>query len=280
VNAVGSHYFDVVGMTLRSGRAFTATDGVEAERVAIVSETLARQIWPDRTAIGQRIRTGADMNSGDEPAVWRTIVGVVSDTRETHRDTDYKDVFLPALQTGTRFASVLGKPGARLREWHESVRAIAIELNPHVDIGVPDPLADGARKELARPRFLMSVLTGIAALAVAIALIGIYGVTAYAVEQRRREIAVRSALGASPLALVGLFVAEGGRVVGLGVVAGMLGAVWLGRVLQNQVYGVAPSDSATLATAAAIVAAGCLAAAWLPARRAASLDASAVLRAD
>lgn len=280
VNAVGSHYFDVVGMTLRSGRAFGAGDGVEAERVAIVSETLARLLWPGGEAIGQRIRTGADMNSGTEPTIWRTVVGVVSDVRETHRDADYKDVLLPAAQMGTRFASVLAKPGARTREWHESLRTIATAINPSVDVGPPAPLADGAHQELAAPRFLMSVLTGLAALAVGIALVGIYGVTAYTVEQRRREIAVRSALGAPERALVGLFVVEGARVVGIGVGAGVLGAIWLGRVLQNQVYGVAPSDAATLLGASTIVATCCLLAAWLPARRAASLDAATVLRAD
>jgi predicted permease len=280
VDAVGSHYFAVAGMTVRAGRVFDARDNLAAERVAIVSETLARRLWPNGDAVGRQILTGADMNSGTPATVWRTVVGVVNDVRESHRDVEFSEVYLPAAQMGTRFAAIFGKPGARVREWHASVRGIAIELNPYIDVGPPVPLAEGMNRELDAPRFLMSVLMGLALLAVGIALIGIYGVTAYAVEQRRREVAIRSALGATPRALVALFVADGGRVVVIGVVAGVVGAVWLGRLLRNQVYGVAPMDVVTLAAATLVIAAGSLVASWLPARRAAALDTAGVLRAD
>jgi ABC-type antimicrobial peptide transport system permease subunit len=160
------------------------------------------------------------------------------------------------------------------------VRSIARGINPGVEIAVPVSLADGARQELAAPRFLRSVFAGLAALALGLALLGIYGVTAYAVEQRRLEVAVRSALGAPERAIVRLFVTQGVRVVAIGTGAGMVGAIWLGRLLENQVFGIAPGDSVTLVASAVVVAVGCLVATWLPSRLAARVHPAEVLRTD
>jgi len=107
-----------------------------------------------------------------------------------------------------------------------------------------------------------------------------YGVTAYTVEQRQREIAVRSALGAPRATLVKLFVVDGGRVVALGVTAGIIGAGWIGRLLRHQVFGVGQFDAVTLVGASLIVVVACLAASWLPARRAAATDAAIALRSE
>jgi predicted permease len=281
VNAVGSSYFELAGVSLRAGRAFTAADNLGAERVAIVSQALARALGAGGSVLGTRIRTGTDMNSGDEPAVWRTIVGVVSDVRETHRDVDYRDVYLPAAQMGGRYASIYARtPGSGLREWHNEVRSIARGINPGVEIAAPVRLSEGAHQELAAPRFLRSVFAGLAALALGLALLGIYGVTAYAVEQRRLEVAVRSALGAPERTIVRLFLTQGARVVAIGTGAGMVGASWLGRLLENQVFGIAPGDSVTLVASAGVVAVGCLVATWLPSRLAARVHPAEVLRTD
>ena len=280
VNAVSARYFEVADMSLRVGRTFTDGDDLQSERVAIVSETFARALGKGGSVIGQRIRIGSDTDQGAAPPGWRTIVGVVSDVRETRRDADFRDVYLPVTQMAGRYASVFATPGSDVQGWHQRVRTIAREINPGVEIGPPVALADGARQELAAPRFLRSVLAGLATLALGIALLGIYGVTAYAVEQRRREIAVRSALGAPARSITALFLRQGTRVVAIGVAIGALGAIWLGRLLENQVFGVTPADMGTLAATAAFVAAGCLAATWLPSRLAARVDSADVLRSE
>lgn len=280
VNAVGPRYFEVTGIPMRAGRSFTSGDDLRSGRVAVVSETFARTLGAGRNVIGHRLRIGSDVSSQHGGTEWRTIVGVVGDVRETHRDSDFSDVYLPAMQQADRYAAIWATPGPRVDEWYQQVRAIARETDPGVEIAGFAALADDARQELAGPRFLRAVLLALAALALGIALLGVYGVTAYSVEQRRREIAVRSALGAPARAITGVFLRHSAQVVAIGVGAGALGALWIGRLLENQVFGIVPTDARTLMAMTAVVAAACMAATWLPARLAAQVDPAEVLRGE
>jgi ABC-type antimicrobial peptide transport system permease subunit len=170
-----------------------------------------------------------------------------------------------------RYASFYVRSDRPLPQLLESYRAVASEIDPDAVVNEPQPMA-GHNRQLAGMQFLTSMLTGFAAIAAFLAALGIYGVTAYAVQQRAKEIAIRIALGASSRAVVRLFLTDGGMMLGVGLGAGMVGAVAAARVLKNQVYGVQAFDIWTLATASAMMVVAGVLATWWPARRAATSD--------
>jgi putative ABC transport system permease protein len=274
---VGASYFHVYDVPLRQGREFTAADRLGTEPVAVISETLARRLWPDRSAIGRQIRVA----EGDMPEVpfgpWRTIVGVVGDIRQGYDDSDLRDLYLPFLQSPSRFASIHVRTDQPLSFWEQSTRAAATALEPYVMVGPASTIVSEDRQR-AGTRFLTSMLTGFAFFAAFLAVLGIYGVTGYAVEQREREIAVRVAVGASRNAIVRLFLKEGARVLAIGLAFGLCGAAGAVKILESQVYGVQPFDIATRVVACALMTIAGLAAIWWPARRAALRDPMSVLK--
>jgi predicted permease len=265
---VGAGYFHVYDVPLRQGREFIAADRLGSEPVAVISETLARRLWPETSALGRQIR----VVEGDMPespiGLWRTVVGVVGDIRQGYDDEDLRDIYLPLLQVPSRFASVHVRTDRPLSFWQESVRTAARELDPYALVGTASTIVSEDRKR-AGTRFLTSMLTGFAAFAALLAVLGIYGVTAYAVQQREREIAIRVAVGANRSSIVRLFLKQGVRVLLVGLGLGLLGAFAAAKILVNQVYGVKPFDIATVATACALMTATCLITIWWPARRAA-----------
>ncbi len=274
VLTVSEGHFATLGITINQGRGFTASDREGAEPVAVISETMARRLWPngsaDGSAVGQRIRTAGERAPGSAPPVWRTIVGVASDMRQTHTDTDLQDIYLPFFQAPTRYAQLYLRTDRHPSFWLETLRAAVAEIDPEVSFTVPTSLASSADRQLAGPRFLMSLLTGFALFATLLAIIGIYGVTAYAVQQREREIAIRVAIGATPGAIMRMFLKDGGLVLAAGIGCGLFGAAAVARVLANQLYGVQPFDVPTLLGACAFMALAGLLAIWRPASRAAA----------
>ena len=274
---VGAGYFHVYDVPLRQGREFTAADRLGSAPVAVVSETLARRLWPEGSAVGRQIRTV----EGDMPesslGPWRTIVGVVGDIRQGYEDADLRDLYLPFLQSPTRFASVHVRTKRSLAFWEQSVRTAAAELDPYVMIGPASTIVSEDRQRTGT-RFLTAMLTGFAVFAAFLAVLGIYGVTGYAVQQREREIAVRIAVGASRSAIIRLFLREGARVLAVGLGLGLFGAFGAVRILESQVYGLQPFDPATRIAACALMAAAGLVAVWWPARRAAMRNPLLVLK--
>jgi ABC-type antimicrobial peptide transport system permease subunit len=160
------------------------------------------------------------------------------------------------------------------------VREAVADLDAEVAVGAPRPLQSAIDQEHLKPRVLAWMLSAFAAFAALLALLGMYGVVSYAVRQREREIAVRIAVGADRRAVTGLFVRQGGIVLAAGVVAGALGAIGMGRILDAQLFGVGRADPIVIASAAALLAVCGLAAIYWPARRAASTDPAAVLKTD
>ncbi|MBX3277725.1 MAG: ABC transporter permease [Acidobacteria bacterium] len=271
VMAVSEGYFDLLGIRIQQGRGFTAADREGAEPVAIISETLARRLWPQGNAIGRRIRP-AEQADRNVRSVWRTIVGVARDARQTHTDVDLNDIYLPFMQAPSRYAPLYFRTDRPASVWLAALRTTVAELDQEVLVSNESTLDGEAVKLLAAPRFLMSLLTGFAAFAVLLALLGIYGVTAYAVQQREREIAIRLALGATPGAILRLFLRQGGLVLALGIAGGLLGANAVAKALASQLHGVPPFDVVTLVGACAVMAFIGLAAILWPARRAAQQD--------
>jgi predicted permease len=271
VMGVSEGYFDLLGIRIKQGRGFTAADREGAEPVAVIGETLARRLWPQGDAVGRRIRPAeqADLNVR---SVWRTIVGVASDARQTHMDVDLNDIYLPFMQASSRYAPLYMRTDRPTSVWMETVRAAVAELDREVLVSNGNTLDREAEKLLAAPRFLMAILTGFALFATLLASLGIYGVTAYAVQQREREVAIRVALGATPGAILRLFLRQGGLVLAIGVAGGLFAAAAVAKTLASQLHGVEPFDVSTLVGACAVmVAVGLMVILW-PASRATRQD--------
>lgn len=279
VNTVGAGYLSVYDIETRQGRAFRAGDRLGSEPVAIVSETLARKLWPGRSALGQRIRVIEQAEPGAPLGPWRTVVGLVADVRQTYADDDLRDLYLPFLQSPSRFFAIHLRTDRSPAFWRATLTRLVGELEPYAAIGEVATIASYDR-QLAGTRFMTGLLAAFAGFAALLATIGIYGVTAYAVQQREREIAIRIALGATGRVVVRLFLAEAGRVLAVGTIGGLLAAIAAGRILESRVFGVTTTDATTfIATAALMLTVGALAT-WWPARRAAAKDPIVALKAE
>jgi ABC-type antimicrobial peptide transport system permease subunit len=263
---VDAGYFSALGIPLRRGRDFVPADVSAAAPVAVISETLARRLWPAGDGIGRRLRAIEQTPAGPRPGPWRIVVGVAADVRQTYGDADLGDLYVPLSSFG-RFGSFYIRTDSPPLSLFDDLRAIAAELDPHAVIHEPRAV-EGENRQLAGTTFLTTMLTALAAIAGCLAILGIYGVTAYAVQQRTREIAIRMALGAAAGAVVRLFVKEGAVVLGIGLGVGLFGAGAVTRVLEHQLFGVRASDPSTLAATCLLLGAAGILATWWPAKRA------------
>ena len=271
---VGGDYFRTFDIPIRRGRGFNSSDTQSSAKVAVISETLAGQLWPSEAALGKRL-VGPKSDGA-----W-TVVGIASDThfRElknggpvAYFDWDQIEPFwngFVAVRTRSSLAAAL-----------PALRAATREANPSLvlyDAQTMDHLLDAP---LARPRLSALLLTGFSLVALLLSAIGLYGVMTSAVRQQTRDIGVRVALGATPRDVRGLILGDAMRVVGAGALTGVVGAVVAGRLLASQLFGVSPIDPLSIGGAAAALLAIGLVAAYVPARRAARIDPVESLRAD
>ena len=273
-NAVSADYFRTLGVALLEGREFTAADHADSPLVAIVNRTLAERLWPGRPAVGQVLtfpRSGGD----------RTVIGVVDDVRyyalaEATRPLAY----LPLAQRFFPQAFLHARSPAGEDVALQHVRRVLADLDPGAPLSGVGTLRDRVDEALARWR-APALLAGLLALVtLALTMGGLYAVLTMGVGQRTRELAIRVALGAREASLRWMVLAEGLRLVAAGALVGLAAAVPLMRLLESQLYGIAPHDAATLAAGLiGLLAAGALAS-DLPARRAARLDTAAALRSE
>lgn len=275
VLAVSDGFFAMFGIRVVQGRGFIAADRAGSEPVAMVSESLARQTWPNSSVVGRRIRT-ADQPVPNSPlTVWRTVVGVVRDVRHTHTDIDLNDIYIPFSQAPSRYAQLFLKTRQSVPAL-KSVEAIAASIDPQVQISTDLTGRASLDYEVARllagPGFLMSSLTGFALFALFLSLLGIYGVAAFAAHQREREVAIRMAIGASRADIIRMFLKESAGVLAIGVVVGSLGAGAIANLLRTQIFGVEPFDSLALIAAVIVMVTAGLAATLGPAQRAAAAN--------
>jgi putative ABC transport system permease protein len=280
VHRVNAMYFASLAIPLVSGRAFSPADRTGSEPVVVVSESLARQLWPDGAALGRLILVPQEQERGEAVPPERVIVGVVRDVRQHPADIELADVYVPLQQAVGRSAFVLLRTGASPDQAIAPFRAAFRDIDPEISVQTARPLQMLVDELTARPRFLTALLGGFALVAALLALIGVSSVVAYGVQQREREIAVRIALGADPGRLARLFVRQGGVLLLGGLALGVLGASGAGRILESQLFGVTPRDPAALGLAVASFAAAGLLAIWLPSRKAAMADPARALRAD
>ena len=275
---VGADYFRALGVPLLAGRAFTEADRADAPPVAIVNETLARRHFPSGDAVGRWLQTG----DPDPDATRLTIVGVVPDVKYAGLGADpAPTIYVPYRQNlwwRSMYLVVRGRgdPLALVAP----VRAAAAETDARVpleDVRTMDRLLV---ESVAAPRFRAGLLASFGLVALALAAAGIYGVVSYGVTQRRRDTAVRLALGAQPRDVVRQVVGGGLRLALVGVAIGVPLSLLGARLLRELLFGVSPLDPVTYAAAAAFLAALGLVACAVPARRATRADPSAVLRAE
>ena len=262
--SVSAGYFSTFGIAIAQGREFTAEEASAEAPVAVISETLARRLWPAGGALGRRVRDVARTQGGSTPGPWRTVVGIAGDVRQTYDDGDRSDFYMPRTPDG-RFGSFYvrsNRPGPVL---FDHVQRAAAEIDRDAVINPPH-LVVHDDQTLAGTRFLTWMLAGFAAIAAFLAMLGIYGVTAYAVQQRQKEVAIRTALGASRRALMGIFLREGAVLLGVGTAVGLFGGAATSRVLRNQVFGVQPFDASTYAIACALLLAAGFLAVFIAAR--------------
>ena len=271
-------YPATMGIRMVEGRFFTPSDDVEAPRVAVVNRTAARLFWGDRSPLGSRIRT-----AGDPDREWATVVGVIEDVKwealeAEHRQAYYMPVAQPAWRPSTLFYTirVAGDPLALGPAVHRSVAEMDRRL-PVIRLSQMDALVG---ESVARPRFIMVLLTLFGGMALSLGAIGIYGVVSYAVTRRRRELGIRMALGAGRRSTAGLVLAQGLRLALIGVGLGLVVALATTRLMAGLLYGVSPTDPLTLAAVCAVLVAAAAAACWIPARRAVRLDPVTALRAE
>lgn len=261
-----------------AGRSVTPSDRAGSEAVAVVSETLARRLWPNRPPIDAAVSIAAARDAPDRHPASRRVVGVVRDVRQAPADEDLADLYVPLLQEPGRFAWIYVRTAGNPITWLPSLRSAFKEIDSEIPISTARPLQAAIDEQASRPKFLAWLLTGFALVAALLALIGVYGVIAYAVRQREREIAVRIAIGAAPSVITWLFLKQGGLVLVAGLTLGVIGALGAGRAIESQLFGVTPSDPVTLVTTIAAFAAAGFLAIWWPARRAAGTDPAAALK--
>jgi putative ABC transport system permease protein len=276
---VGPGYFDILGIRLIAGRDFDARDTPESPRVAIVSESFARALFPGRDAIGQSF--DVETRPG-QPRRTFQVVGIANDTKYTSLRDSFEPLVHVAVtqeQQQRPLARITVATSTDMASTTAAVTRALGEINPAIAIryqSVREQLA----QSLTRER-LMATLSGFfGGLAVLIATLGLYGVMSYVVARRRVEIGVRMALGADPGSVLRMIVREAGVLLAAGLVIGGVLSVFAARTAETFLFGLKPGDPVTLALAMASLASVTLMASWIPAMRAARVQPTVALREE
>jgi putative ABC transport system permease protein len=270
-------YFRAMRIPLKRGRLFTTADSAAAPRVAIVSESTAHRLWPGQDPIGQRFLTST-FEPGTGRKAWRTVVGVVSDVRYRGIGEVQLDMYDPAAQTPLAATNLVIRTSTSPQALVGAIQAEAKAMKPDVIVTGITTMDAVVGRAIAPWRFASWVLALFAMLALLLAIVGLVSLISLDIAHRRREFAIRLALGARPRE-VSSRVLRGtlGR-VGLGATAGLVAAATFSRTLEALLFGVPPLHWPTYATVVMVVVAASIVAAWVPARWAARTDPIAVLR--
>ena len=269
-NLVSPSYFETLGIRVEDGRLFDASDPDRSDGVVVLNETAARRLWPDGKAVGRRV----NFNFGTPS--WREVIGVVADVKGRGLGAETRPEWYVTFGPG---------PFARLARLTLSVRTnmsaerlrsslvgILAGIDPNIPVGSVTSMEERISGTLSVERSLTALLSAFGAMALALGAIGVFGLMAYTVQMRRREIGLRMAIGAGRGSVVGMVVREALALGCLGVLGGLVGSVVLGRLLADFLFGVGPTDPGTLGFVAAVVLATITVSALFPAARAGSMD--------
>jgi len=273
---VSPAYFAIMGIPVLQGRLLQDSDAENAPPVVIVNRALVRRYYDRENPMGKRVRTGGD----DQP--WRTIVGVVGDVKTSGLTSAAEPaVYLPYRQAGdlTNLGLVMRSPldaGVVAIE----LRKIVANLDPNQPVASVQAMNDRLSESVSGPRFTTVLLFVFAGLAAVLGLVGVYGVMGCRIRWQLRELAVRQALGAQQKDVVWHVLRQGFAIIVPGLIAGLVGAVWLSRLLSSMLYEVPAHDPLTFATVSTGLVSVALLACYIPARRAARSDSLQTLRHD
>jgi predicted permease len=278
-------YLEALGVPLLRGRGLRGSDGRGGELVVLVNETAATQFWPGEDPIGRRLRSGVD-------APWLTVAGVVGDVRQEGLDSAaaphvyapiavVPDASLGESAVGLyRRPSVIVSASAPVEVLGGLLRRALQSLDPQLALTPPVRLRDDVRRTVATQELAAVVVGVFGAAALLIAAVGLNGVLAFGVAERRREFGIRLALGATPGSVLRLVGSDGMRLALAGLGAGLLAAYGASSAIRGLLVGVSPSDPATFGIVAAVVLGAALIAAWMPARAATHIDPAATIREE
>ncbi|HYN85047.1 MAG TPA: ABC transporter permease [Pyrinomonadaceae bacterium] len=278
-------YFRSMGIPVLRGRDFADSDNSSAPPVVVVNETLARRSWPGRDPLGQRMRQGAV--GGDSP--WMEVVGVVGDVRHAALDSEPKpEMYFTFRQAGLQRSSSIANNSRRITlavrgagdtaALARAARAEVAGIDKNQPVAGVRTLGDAVSRSVTPQRFNTLLLGVFAALAVALAMIGVYGVMSFSVGGRTREIGIRMALGAQRRDVVGMILRQGMALVAVGVALGLAASAALTRWMTTMLYGVSATDPLVFAAVTALLIAAALVACYVPARRATKISPMEALR--
>jgi putative ABC transport system permease protein len=271
-------YFETVNTPLVRGRLFERTDGPDAPDVVVINETFAREHFPNEDPIGQKI---AYDRAPAPDSNWREIIGIVGDQHQNSpKEAPLAEVFESRDQDWGRDSWVVVRGGGEAAGLVPAIRAVLEEMDPLIPIAETETLRDVWSRSMAGEEFVLKLLGLFGLVALLLASVGVYGVTAQAARRRTREIGIRMALGAGAPDVLRLMLRHGLVVIGLGLAAGMGVSVFAMRALSSMLYGVEPTDPGTLATVVFLLGGVALLACYVPARRATVVDPVRSLRAE
>jgi putative ABC transport system permease protein len=288
-----SDYFDTMGIPIVAGRGFESIDTASEGRVVVINETLANRLWPGRDPIGQRVRPNLSGSIGTSLNPWHTVTGVAKDVKEAGVDREAgSELYLfvdqpgppidgtvrPWIATAPPTMNIAVRTNlaasALAQTLERAVRAIDPSV-PVVGLREMDAVFD---ESIGRPRLLAHLLGAFAALALLLAVLGVYGVLSFMVAERRREIGIRLAVGATRRGIVALVMTQGLVMTSIGLAAGLAGAFGLNRLFASLLFGVEPTEAGTVAAVTSAIAIAAALACVFPAWRASRLDPNVVLR--
>jgi predicted permease len=269
-------YFAAMRVKIVAGRGFTADDRAGAAPVAIVNEEAARRFWPNVNPIGRLLATS---DAPDARAM--TIVGIAASVHHDGPNQPYKnELYLPIDQVPSRGITLILEPSRDVASLAAAVRQALHDVDPLIPVRALDPMTQIVGETTSLPRLYATLVGLFAAAALLLAALGVYGVMAYAVAQRQREIGVRLALGAEPSGIRRMILGEGGRLALLGVVIGLGAATLTGQLIGRLLFGVSAYDAPTFVAVPLVLGVVTVVAAWIPARRAMRLDPLSAIREE
>jgi predicted permease len=277
VRVVNGHYFEAMQIPLREGRFFKESDTETSPAVAIVDEYMAKELWPNQSPLGKRLHNGGIT----EKDAWITVVGVVGRVKQYTLDSDSRiAIYYPQTQFVTRAMNIVVRTNGDPAALYSAARKEIQNVDSDLPIFHPVTMDQRVQESLARRRFSMLLLGLFAGLAVALAMIGIYGVVSYVVNQGTREIGIRMALGATPRSILHLVIGQGLALAIPGVIIGLLGSLVFTRMMRGLLFGVSPMDPLTFVAIPVVLVLVALLASYIPAQRATRVDPTVSLHSE